>query len=304
MLKNANFNLIDSKSALISQMTTQQITYFLALAEELHYWQTSYKLNITQSTLSRQIKMLEDELNIELFKRTKRRVELTVAGLFLQKQLQPLEAQLNAAIRYAQKISQGTGGTVIINHPGSVSYDTLPDLLSKVAQLYPNVKVELVQLKHEQEVEFLQSFKLDLAYSRYLHKADFLSSKLVMEDHLAVVIPEDHVIQNENDLVVDILQAQRFILPTLQPGSSYPEIMKQVFLHYGVTPEIYFESDFGSTILGLVERGLGISIMPYSFSATHHPGVRFIKIPFTIPLYVYWRREEENVVVRNILELI
>lgn len=65
-------------------MDIQQIRYFLALAKELHFWNTSEKVGITQSALSRQIMSLESELNVKLFNRDKRNVNLTDAGLFLK----------------------------------------------------------------------------------------------------------------------------------------------------------------------------------------------------------------------------
>lgn len=284
-------------------MTTQQINYFLALADELHYWQTSYKLNITQSVLSRQVKALEEELNLELFTRSSRKVELTPAGSFLQKQWKPLLEQLHATIEYAQKISQGEGGTIVINHPGSIAYDIIPDLLTRIAQSYPNVKVELVQVKGEQELELMKSFRGDIIYSRHHYETDFLESKLVSTDNLSLVLPEKHVIKKEADITRKVLQNQRFILPNLQPYDSYSETINRFFKSHKTSPEVSFISDFGSTILSLVQKGLGISIMPMSFSRTHHPGVRFLSIPFTISLYAYWRKEEENALIQNIIQL-
>ena len=65
-------------------MTTQQIKYFLSLATELHFWKAAEKLFISQSTLSRQIQSLEEEIGYQLFKRDKRNVKLTDAGIFLK----------------------------------------------------------------------------------------------------------------------------------------------------------------------------------------------------------------------------
>nr|BFF40125.1 hypothetical protein BACY1_19300 [Tenacibaculum mesophilum] len=66
-------------------MTIQQIRYFLILAEELHFWKTAEKVYTSQSSLSRQIQSLEEELGITLFERDKRNVKLTEAGVFLKK---------------------------------------------------------------------------------------------------------------------------------------------------------------------------------------------------------------------------
>lgn len=285
-------------------MTLQQIKYFLALAKELHYWRTSSEMNITQSALSRQIQSLEAELEIKLFKRTKRKVELTTAGKFLQEQWTPLVVQMDALNTYAKKIQLGTRGSLVINHPGSISYKLLPDLVSKISGAFPGVKTELIQLKHDQEEHFLRTFKIDLCFSRYVHNSDFLASKLFQLDHYAFALPEGHAIKDENALNEDILRAERFILPTLGAGHSYTAQISKVFEHYQISPDVYHESDFGSTVLALVSRGLGVSVVPFSIAEPGFTGVRFIKTPFEVPLYLYWRKDETSPLVRNVLDLI
>lgn len=285
-------------------MTSQQIEYFLQLAEELHYWRTSYKVNATQSVLSRQIKALEDELQLQLFVRSNRKVELTPAGRFLQQQWKPLMEQLHAAAHYARKIHQGEGGSIVINHPGSISYDILPDLLRRVSDALPDVKVELMQVKHSQEIDMLKRYEIDVCYSRHLYEnEELLTSKLVRHDSLALVVPEVYPIATVADITADALRHERFILTTLTDGETYQMRMHQFFATYGIEPEIRFESDFGSVIMSLVERKLGVSIMPFSYSHSNHPGVRFIALPVDVPLYIHWRKHEENAVINNVLNL-
>lgn len=285
-------------------MTTQQIEYFLALAKELHFWNTAYQLNIPQSVLSRQIQSLEKELQLTLFNRTKRTVELTDAGRFLRDRWAPLMEQLEATTRYARKMQRGTVGTVVITHPGSIGYSLIPDLLSRISAQYPQVKVELIQLKFNQEVEFLTTFKLDFAFSRYRHDSALLESRLILEENFVFAVPDSHFIQSADDLSHASLASQRFILPTLEPGYSYQQLMSKIFDHYQIQPAVFYESDFASTVLALVSRGLGISIVPISVSYPSVPGVRFIKTPFELQLYLYWRKQEENPLLKNILALI
>jgi DNA-binding transcriptional LysR family regulator len=295
--------VINAKSTL-PHMTSQQIAYFLALAKELHYWNTSYQLNVTQSVLSRQIQALESELGIELFKRTKRKVELTDAGKFLKDHWEPLIERLHATTAYAKKIQNGIVGTVAITHPGSIGYKLLSDLLSKISDRYPLVKAELIQLRYDQEVEFLTTFKLDIAFSRYKHASELIKSKLVQMENFAFAVQEDHFIHSVDDLNSALLNEQRFILPAQEPGYSYPALIREIFDYYRIKPTVYYESDFASTVLALVARGLGISIVPISVSYPFVPGVRFIEIPFEIPLYLYWRKNEENPLINNIITLV
>jgi len=285
-------------------MTTQQIGYFLQLSEELHYWRTSYKMNTTQSVISRQIKALEEELNVQLFTRSNRKVELTPAGKFLRQQWKPLFEQINSAAKYARKIHQGEGGSVIINHPGSIIFDVLPGLLDRISSLYPDVKAELIQIKHSQEIEMLKAYEVDLCYSRHRYEDEMIESTLIRQDCLALIVPESHPISKRADISSKTLQNEYFILSTLTDGEMYKIRIDEIFSTYSVKPNIRFESDFGSVILSLVAKKLGISIMPFSYSHAKPPGVRFIKLPFEVPLYLHWRKDEENAVIKNVLDLI
>ncbi|MGO3813158.1 LysR family transcriptional regulator, partial [Mesonia sp.] len=84
-------------------MTIQQIKYFLILAKELHFWKTAEKVFISQSSLSRQIQSLEDEMGVQLFERDKRNVKLTDTGKFLQEHWTIVIKDLDQIHRQAKK---------------------------------------------------------------------------------------------------------------------------------------------------------------------------------------------------------
>lgn len=102
-------------------MELQQIKYFLALSQELHFWKTSERMFITQSALSRQIKALENEIGVQLFERSKRTVKLTEAGMFLRDKWLPLLDEINRIHVQARKIDQGATGLIRIGYPGSIA---------------------------------------------------------------------------------------------------------------------------------------------------------------------------------------
>src|SRR5690606_17078633 len=102
-------------------MTLQQIRYFLVLAKELHFWKTAEKVYTSQSSLSRQIQMLEEEVGIQLFERNKRNVKLTEAGKFLQARWEIQLDEFDRSLREAKKIHQGSSGNLSLAYPGSIS---------------------------------------------------------------------------------------------------------------------------------------------------------------------------------------
>ena len=285
-------------------MNSQQIKYFLALAQELHFWKTAGRMNITQSALSRQIQALESELGIQLFQRDKRNVRLTPAGVFLR---QKWEVQINESeffFEHARQIQLGETGTIIIAHPDSISASVMPEMLGSIAFSYPKLKIELVQVRYEDQQEFLMNYKVDLVITRDINYAEGIGSEKISTDHLSIVVPEGHAFRTADDLTTETLRAQKFILPIKYEGSSYSDLILQLFKSYDVVPDAYLHSEFGSAIIALVKKGLGISVLPDSYMWHENPGIRFITLPFQADLYLNWRISDHNPVLKNVLKLI
>ncbi|RZL47219.1 MAG: LysR family transcriptional regulator [Pedobacter sp.] len=285
-------------------MNIQQIKYFLALAGKLHYWNTAAEMNITQSALTRQIQSLESELGVLLFERNKRNVKLTPAGKFLRDKWEVQLSEIEYIHQFAKLIHLGESGTIKIAHPDSISASIMPDILANISTEYPKLQVELVQILYENQHEFLRNYKIDLAITRDINTVPGIKSKKIYTDYLALVIPENHPYQTFEDLTKETLEKQKFILPTIDEGSSYGYIIQQLFNSFDFVPEVYLYSEFGSTIIALVRKGLGIAVLPDSYSHHESPGLRFIKLPFQTDLYLNWRADDHNPILSNVLKLI
>jgi LysR family transcriptional activator of glutamate synthase operon len=285
-------------------MDIQQLKYFLALAKELHFWKTAEKINITQSALSRQIMSLENELGVQLFFRDKRNVKLTPAGEFLQEKWSTELIQLEAIQKHARQIHLGEHGSVCIAHPDSISSSILPDFIKKIASVFPKLKIELVQLTYEQQEEYLKNYKIDLAFSREENKSPAINSKNIGSENLALVVPANHYFETAEDITPESIAKEKFILTNANTSNSYDAIISDVYKHYQIDPDSYISCEFGSTIISLIKNGLGISILPQSFSIQYNEGVRFIPLSFKVNLYVNWRKDEPNALINNILQLL
>jgi LysR family transcriptional activator of glutamate synthase operon len=291
-------------NAYLALMNIQQIKYFLALAQELHFWKTAGRMHITQSALSRQIQALESELGVQLFERDKRNVKLTAAGQFLREKWQVQINELEFFHEHARQIQLGESGTIIIAHPDSISASIMPDMLSRIASVYPKLKIELVQVRYEEQEEFLRSYKIDLVITRDINNSDDISSEKISTDYLSIVVPENHPFRKVEDLTKETLRSQKFILPIKDEGSSYSDLIQQLFRSYDVVPEAYLHSEFGSAIIALVKNGLGIAVLPNSYMCHENPGIRFITLPYQTDLFLNWRVNDHHPVLNNVLNFI
>ncbi|RWY48389.1 LysR family transcriptional regulator [Mucilaginibacter gilvus] len=285
-------------------MDIQQIRNFLKLSEELHFWRTANMINITQSALSRQIKTLEEELGVSLFERNKRNVKLTPSGIFLKNKWSTLLNDLNEVHVFAKKIGKGETGHIRIVHPDSISFSMLPELLARVAESYPGITIDLLQLVYEDAQQSLLEYKNDLAFTRQVSKLPDISSKLISSLPVALFVPKSHSFVTSDDITNTSLAKQQFILPIANARSNFYFFVQEIFKFYQIKPVATYHSDFGSSVLGLISRGLGVAILPISF--VHHgtPGIRALEIPFSTDLYVSWRKDDRSPAVLNLLEII
>lgn len=274
------------------------------LAEELHFWNSAEKLFITQSALSRQIKALEEELGIQLFERSKRTVKLTKAGAFLQEQWLRMMEEIERVHRQAKSIHEGTFGLISIAYPGSIAYGFLPALISTIANSLPEVKMELVEPTDVSIEQMLLNHQLDLAFRRDPAENPALKSATLYSEHFSLIVPEDHPSTQENFHSLTQMKDEKFILSGLNNKTYYVSRLQQLFREYNFEPNVHIESDFGAMVLSLVARGLGVSIMPSSYASSAPAGVRFINLPQKTNLYAAWRKDDNNPVLKNVLEIV
>ena len=283
-------------------MDLQQIKYFLALADELHFWNTAEKMFITQSALSRQIKALENELGVQLFERSKRNVKLTEAGVFLRGQWLPLLHEINRIHQQARKIHDGSYGPINIGYPGSISYGFLPALIASIAQSFPELKIELIEPTDVSLEQMLLNYQMDVAFRREPAENPTLSSICLYSEHYSLVVPSGHPVTEKNFQGLQQVKDGKFILSGLHHKTRYVSGLRQIFSDYDIHPDVRIASDFGAMILNLVAKELGISILPSSYSFSAHPDVRFINLPYQVNLYVLWRKDDASPVLHNVLK--
>jgi DNA-binding transcriptional LysR family regulator len=285
-------------------MDLEQIRYFLTLARELHFWNAAEKLFITQSALSRQIQSLEEDLGVKLFERSKRNVKLTKAGEFLREQWTRMSEEIERIHRQAKSMHDGIEGTVRIAYPGSIAYGFLPALIAAIADQLPEVKLELFEPTDISIEQLLLNYQLDLALRRDPAESPALASVSLYAEHFSLVVPANHLLTQTNFKSLLQVKDEKFILSGLHHQTNYVHSLRELFHTYGFEPNVHIESDFGAMMLGLVSKGLGVSIMPGSYAISAPSGVRFINLPQKTKLYAAWRKDDNNPVLRNVLAIV
>ncbi|SIP91918.1 LysR substrate-binding domain-containing protein [Maribacter ulvicola] len=284
-------------------MTTQQIKYFLVLAGELHFWKASEKVYVSQSTLSRQIQSLEQEIGIKLFERDKRNVKLTDAGKFLQEKWTVAINELDHIQKQAKKIDQGTSGFISISYPGSIAFSYLPLFLNVINEDLPDLKLELTEPTDERHEKLLLNYETDIAFNRDVINNIHISSFKINTEPICLVTSEKHWLTEKTIINLKDLKDENFIIAGLHKTTYFSSLLRNLFLKNEFEPKTVIESDFGGMILNLVAQELGISILPYSYKFSNVPGVQFIELNEKIDLFINWRKTDPNKTTQKVIEL-
>jgi len=138
-------------------MELRHVRYFVAVPEALSFRQASKQLHVSQPSLSVQIKQLEDELGVPLFRRSKRRVEITRAGEVFLSAAREILLRLQQAPTAALHAENGEVGTIRLGFIPTASFQILPRLLEKIRSTLPLVNVELREGSEDPQIKGLRS---------------------------------------------------------------------------------------------------------------------------------------------------
>lgn len=288
-------------------MELRHLTYFKAVAEELNFRKAAEKLFISQPGLSRQIKQLEDLLQIKLLERDQKHVKLTAAGAYLKGEVDFILNHLEITKSQLKLIDSGKVGELRIGFLGSASNRVLPDLLAKINQHHPLITTSLEELSNSAQVEMIQKDKLDLGFVRLASVAENLEMKPVMKDSFSLVVPIDHPIPESQFKSISQFSEESFILFSSDYSNFYYEQIIGICKDAGFSPKIRHKSVHALTIFKLVENGLGIAIVPTSLKEGYDLTVRFMEIPNTnrySELSVIWKPGNRNQALKQVLPLI
>ena len=164
------------------QLELRHLRYFLAVAEDLHFRKAAERLFISQPGLSKQIKELEQHLDLQLFDRHNRKVALTPAGAYLKKELSHYFNGLEQIIEHSKLLDRGMVGNLKLGYVGSAMQQIIPDLLLAFRNLHPKILFSLKEMDNQTQIEGLLSQEIDLAFVRLEKLTKTLKEKGILEE--------------------------------------------------------------------------------------------------------------------------
>ncbi|MEO1297288.1 MAG: LysR substrate-binding domain-containing protein, partial [Cyanobacteria bacterium J06636_16] len=290
-------------------MELRHLRYFVTVAEELHFGRAALRLHMAQQPLSRQIRNLEEELQVPLLQRTKRTIQLTEAGkAFLQEARKTL-MQADHAATLARKVGQGELGRLRVGFTGPILNSVLPSVIRRFKGKFPEIHLELHRLPTNAQVKALLNDELHVGFLHPPIEAPSLEQKIIHRESLIAVLPDIHRLAADmgNSISVKVLAEEPFILFPRQVGPKLYDSIISFCQQAGFSPHVIQEAFPQQTILGLVAAGLGVSLIHASVQTLQPQGIVAKSLVETTPILesaIAWQASATHKALLNFLDAV
>ena len=292
-------------------MELRHLRYFVAVAEEGHITRAAARLGIQQPPLSQQIHALEAELEVQLFRRKPRGVDLTQAGEALLAEARAILDRVEHAILSARRTARGNAGRIGLGFTSSASFHPfVPRIIREFREASPLVSLTLEEAGTGELVDGLRAERIDAAFVRSpIGAVAELDVHSVLEEQMVAALPAGHRLAGRTTrLPLAALEEETFILYRRPLGPGLYDAIIAACQRAGYSPHIGQEAPRMLATLSLVAAGLGVTLIPASMRRMGIEGVAYRpldhKAGLIAPLNLACRRGETAPAVRRFIALV
>ncbi len=239
-------------------MSVNKYQMFLKTVECGSFSKAAVEMSFTQSAVSHAVQALENELNITLLSRNRGGVVLTADGRALLPRIEKLCAAHHELMQSAAELNGMDAGFVRVATFSSVSAQWLPSILKSFGERYPNIEFEVVTGDYYgQSEDWILQGKVDCGFLR-LPSVKHLQTYALYRDELQVILPCGHPLADSDPFPAASLSTEPFIF--LEEGQDYE--ISAALDKMGIRPNVKYTAREDRTMLAMVSKGLGISLLP------------------------------------------
>lgn len=269
-------------------MDISVLAEFVSLVETCSFQETAARMNISQSSLTKHIHKLEDELGVTLFDRSQRSIKLNeCSNRFYPYARQIVQLHQDSLASLKELSNTDTTQLTIAYHPLVAQYGLL-DTIADFSARHPSYNIRTIESLHC--AEQLKNKKIDFAFVDEKESEDNSFSKMVYKtDHLAIVVRDDHPLANRQTISLDQLRDEKFIIHSSSSGILDDETQKFMDLcaAHNFSPKIAVESNFTSTVVRYVSMGKGIAALNRNHVPQDVKNIKIIDFYPTVKSYIY-----------------
>lgn len=242
---------------MVRVMNIQKYRAFLKTVELGSFTKAAQELGYTQSRISHIINELEKEWGVALLERGRSGVSITSDGLKLLPHIKSVCGENELLLTRVDELHNLQTGIIRIGTVSSVATHWLPNIIRAFQADYPKIEFELLLGDYTEIERWILDGRVDCGFLR-LPAADHLDSLFIEQDRLLAVLPEGHPLAERDVFPLGALERYPFML--LEKGAQAE--ISAIFAQHKLTPNVMFTTWDDYAVMSMVEKGLGISILP------------------------------------------
>lgn len=239
-------------------MDIKQLAYFLGIVEEGNITKAAEKLHIAQPHLSKQLKLLENEVGVKLIERSTRKIQITDAGKMLQNRAKQILDLMEVTIKELKDFGEGVQGTLSIGTIASAGGSLLPERVYEFHRKYPGVKFHTKECHTHEILRLLNDGTIEIGIIRTPFDTEVYESILLPAEPMIVASTKD-LFRDNNEKTVSL---KALANEPLLIHCRYKKMIIESCRHVGFEPVILGKIDDTKTILLWADTGMGVAIVP------------------------------------------
>jgi DNA-binding transcriptional LysR family regulator len=262
-------------------MELRRLRNFLAVGEALNFTKAAAQLRVGQPALSRQVQDLEEEIGVDLLRRSPRGVTLTAEGKLFLDEVRDLLKRAEESVEKVRALARGEYGELHVGYAPSPTAEILPPALGAFQKSVPRVRLALHDLSSEELLTGLRDATLELAIMLEpdRERAAGIEFEVLRTYPACVALAATHPLARLKSISLERVSAEPLVGFRRRDYHEYYRNLQRVFAPLGVQPRIAVECDSGSSLLVEVEAGRGIALSVPIFELV--AGKRLVYRPLT-----------------------
>ena len=290
-------------------MELRHLRYFCAVAEERSFTLAARRLHVSQSGVSGQVRDLERELGVALFRRTQRNVSLTPEGSAFLREAQDILNRTDRAVEMVTQAAKGHCGRLNIGLCGPATAPFLPKLIREFRKRQPGISLSLKDLDPARQPEALACGDIDVGFTRGIPASlrHALTSEVFFREPLVSVLPQGHGLAKAESVSVKELAGERFVLYARENAPELFDAIVSLCKRARFSADIVDTPSLWQSVLTMIEAGEGVSVVPATVQHLRAQGVVFKPVRergCTVEVVLAWKTSAPDPVRESFLDLL
>jgi LysR family hca operon transcriptional activator len=286
-------------------MELRHLRYFITVAEELSFSKAALKLHTAQPSLSQQIKDLEDDIGVQLFHRTKRKVELTEEGLVFLEQARLTLTQADKAITMARQVAAAKVQYLKIGFVPSAEIRIFPYILPRLRVKLPKLQIRTLNLKESDQIAELKKGDLDIIFINQEFQNEVFASQLILKEPLVFMLPKQHPLAQLTEIPVEQLNGLAITVLSQKLSQPLFDTITQYIEQRQIQFQTISEANSIAESIQAVHSGQSCAILPSYMQALATDQMVIRPLSYALPcldVFFSYNKLEPSLATEQFLE--